>query len=76
MNPKLPLLGVSGMQVICPSTPKRKNIRTIHEGFGVDCEIKNMIQIFGNDWNKFAKFVKGDTVLHLGGPKHIANPID
>ena len=37
-------------------------------GFGVDCEIENVIQIFGNDWNRFIKFVKRDAVLHLGVP--------
>ena len=33
-----------------------------------------MIQLFGNDWNKFAKCVKGDTVLHLGKPTHLGGP--
>lgn len=39
---------------------------TYYERFGVDCEIENLIQIFGNDWNRFIKFVKRDAVLHLG----------
>jgi hypothetical protein len=29
-------------------TRKRKNIRTFSEGFGVDSESENMIQLFGN----------------------------
>ena len=33
-----------------------------------------MIQIFGNDWNRFIKFVKRDAVLHLGVPIRLGDP--